>query len=548
MALSPGEALSPGVTVGDLRIGACLAIGPSGAVHECENRLAGKRCAIRLFSADLALDPVHWGRYTNDALRVGQLSLPSIATIFTTGEAADGQKYVVEELVGGTCLREVLTKHAPLSRRVVVPLMRELCGALAMLHQRGHAHRWLHAGNVRVFLQSDRPPAVKLLDFGQWHLQPPLAELGRRPAAAAACVAPETLRGGHPGAEADVYALGVLLYQMTTGRLPFLGETFALTLEKAGNDQLVPPAHWAQMPPELDQAIVRALERDPRRRTRSVEALLGELDPAWITAQHAAPVQATSGPLRDVVSRELTLPTVEALHPWGLGERVSREDDVDAAPAEAPRKGRRGRRASPAPRIEGLASRRAKWLYLGLGIALVLFAGALLLLFSEDGGDPTDDTKRPGKSVPRPPRRSPPGPGEGRPPSGGRTPRPGPALAGTSTPAAPSPPTPSETADAAAPGGSVARDPAVRPLSRAHMARGSELRRYQPPTFGSLRVTGVLPRAQIFLDGQLVGRGPQLTLPRVASGRHRLHLVVDGVAQPAREVQLAANAEVAVSF
>jgi serine/threonine-protein kinase len=310
----PIEPLHPGSVVGNYRLDALIAGGASSEVYEGTNLVARKRCAVKIFRPHLELDAVHFGRCVHEAKRVGLLGHPNIADTYAF-VSTDGHTFSVMERLDGTTLRALVRKQGPLSRRSLLPLVRGVGAGLAAAHALGVVHGHLHGGQVMVNWPGGggSEPSVKLLDFGVRHLQVAPKEdrpnLERRPEQAV-CLAPEQIKGQPADARTDVYALSVMLYEMLTGRVPFLADSFAATLELHLSETPPPPGRLAPISPEVEEMLLRGLEKDPRRRVPSVEALLAVLDPTSVTGQHSIATSGRHAALAPTPSREITITPV----------------------------------------------------------------------------------------------------------------------------------------------------------------------------------------------------------------------------------------------
>lgn len=274
----------------DVRVSQSLGQGASSEVFSGRSELTGRPCAVKVFHSALGAGPVRWGRFAHVAQQVSRLGDATWATLYTVGETPGGRSYALMELTEGEPLARIVAQRAPLEHRDILPLFKQICNALGLAHARGLAHLRLHGGNVMVHRVSNGPPEIKLLDFGVYHLHPSLAEppsgLALGPEHAQ-WIAPEQARGEPGDARSDVYALGILLYQLTTGHVPLLGADYASTLEQHASSVPRPPGELTSISMEVESAIMRALEKDPRKRVPSVEALLSAVDPvAATTGRH----------------------------------------------------------------------------------------------------------------------------------------------------------------------------------------------------------------------------------------------------------------------
>jgi serine/threonine protein kinase len=370
-----------GTVIGQFRLGRLLGSGLSSEVYEAENLLAGKRCALKLFRRTLRLGPPHWGRFVHEAKLAAALSAKGGLVDVYSFVNLDGVHAAVLELVEGTTLRALVRKNAPLSRRSYVPLMRALCQALAIAHAHGLAHLHLHGGQALVSWRGSEPE-VRLCDFGVRHLLPDPKEdeeVWAKSPESALTLSPEQARGASGDPRSDVYALSVLLYEMVTGKVPFLAETFAATLEQHVSEAPVPPSQLVSVSAELEATILRGLEKDPRKRIPSVEALLAALDPAAVTGQHAL-ASGRHAAISPAASREIELSSP--------GEPAAGH----ALPSTT---------ARPAPLLQPEKPRMRAWLLILLGVAVLAFAGvtAWVLLAKETPSRPAPPRR------PLPPRR-----------------------------------------------------------------------------------------------------------------------------------------------
>jgi serine/threonine protein kinase len=355
------ETLVPGKRLGDLRLGTLLGSGASSEVYSAESAIAGKPCVAKVFRRELGIGLVSRGRYEHLVHQVEQLNHPSIVNTYAFGSTPAGRPYAVLSHAPGQSIGQLLGQTGPLPRSVAIAILRQLCNALAATHARGIAHLRLHRGNVMVDMgDGGRAPRVMLLDFGVCQLHPPLPEASsalQLRAEHAIWVAPEQARGESGDARSDVYALAVLLYELLCGRVPFLGKSYKETLELQVSSTATPPSKVANVPPEIEATLLRGLEKDPKRRIPSVEALLSELDPlSAATGQHQVRAKA-----HQVRQRTLSTGEFQLSRDRDTGQAASPSDD----------------QASPPP--SGLLTHRVKVrLIFGLAVAFALLTTALL--------------------------------------------------------------------------------------------------------------------------------------------------------------------------
>jgi serine/threonine-protein kinase len=243
-----------------------LARGGLAALWEAEDGVLGRRVAVKVLHPHLAGDEEFRERFRQEAIGVARLSHPAVVSIYDTGR--DGSvSYLVTELVEGQTLAAALAERAPLPVDEAADLALQLAEGLAEAHARGIVHRAIQPGNVLV---TDDGRA-KLTDFGMARGAPSMradedrTEVGALDAAR--YLAPEQVTGQPPDARTDVYALGLVLYEMLTGRSPFHGDGDVATATARLDQPPRPPSQFrAEVARSLETLVLRALARDPAER------------------------------------------------------------------------------------------------------------------------------------------------------------------------------------------------------------------------------------------------------------------------------------------
>ena len=253
-----------------------LGTGAHGDVYEAEHRILGRRVAIKVLHPDVAASQELTARFVREARAVNYIRHPGVVDIYDIGLLPDGRPYCVMELLPGRTLADLLRERAPIPPAEVVAYLAPLCEALGAAHTAGVVHRDVKASNVMV-LREGSPPTVKLLDFGVAKVVEAgaagITTIGQQ-LGSLASMSPEQVRGQPVDARADVYALGVLLYQLLTGRLPF-ESTDPAEVERMHLDAPPPrPSALAPVPSGFDAVVARCLEKIPDRRFPSTQAVL----------------------------------------------------------------------------------------------------------------------------------------------------------------------------------------------------------------------------------------------------------------------------------
>jgi serine/threonine-protein kinase len=281
-----------------------LGYGGMSTVHLALDLRLERQVAVKLLAEHLADEPAFVSRFQREAQAAARLVHPNIVQVFDSGrDEASGQYFIVMEYVEGASCAEILREQGWVDVEDALSIIEQACEGLAYAHRHGVVHRDVKPGN----LLRSREGEVKLADFGiaKATEQSSITQVGSV-LGTAAYLAPEQARGEEAGPSADIYALGVVAYQLISGRLPY--EASSLTELALKQQQEAPPTLdtlVAAVSPELGDAVAIALALDPRERYRSAlemrRAIHDGYDgvfPAQIE-QRAPVTQATS-----VLSRE----------------------------------------------------------------------------------------------------------------------------------------------------------------------------------------------------------------------------------------------------
>ncbi|MGA2756149.1 MAG: protein kinase [Solirubrobacteraceae bacterium] len=250
---------------GRYRIESRLGSGGMSTVHLAFDERLERYVAVKLLAEHLAADPAFVSRFQREALAAARLIHPNIVQVFDSGlDERRDQHYIVMEYIDGQSCAEILRDRGWLTVEETLPIVLGACAGLDYAHRKGVVHRDVKPGNL--LLGTDR--VVKLADFGiaKATEQSSITQIGSV-LGTAAYLAPEQGRGEEAGPPADIYALGVVTYQLLAGRLPFEGSSLT---ELAIKQQREPPASLddlvAAVSPELAEAVDVALRIDPRQR------------------------------------------------------------------------------------------------------------------------------------------------------------------------------------------------------------------------------------------------------------------------------------------
>jgi serine/threonine-protein kinase len=266
------------VLAGRYVLGEVLGTGGMATVWRARDEVLSRDVAVKVLNQQFAADPGFAARFEREARHAAGLSHPRLVTVFDCG--VDGSTpYIVMELVAGYTLRQVLDRVGTLPPREAVRIAAAVCEALEVAHAAGLIHRDIKPANI-VLAGSD----VKVLDFGIARVDGGTGATGTAVLlGTAAYLSPEQASGRPAGPQADLYALGCVLFEMLTGAPPFVAESpVGLAYRHVHDNPGRPSALRPDLPVRLDQITGRLLAKDPSNRPASAAAaragLLGALD------------------------------------------------------------------------------------------------------------------------------------------------------------------------------------------------------------------------------------------------------------------------------
>jgi serine/threonine protein kinase len=256
---------------GGYRIVEFIAEGSMGRVYRGEQSNLGRSVAIKMMSAGLAANPAMVERFKNEARAASALNHPNCVRVYDFGQTPDGAPYFVMELLTGTDLEGILTREPlqPVTR--VLDLMLQILSALDEAHGLSVVHRDLKPANIVVLPQRGGGDLVKVVDFGLAKLRQNLSAPDGSVFGTPEYIAPEQAMARDTDGRTDLYACGVILFEMVTGRLPFYDEDPQRLMEKHVVESPPDPAELAKdrVHYGLGSIILKALEKSPEARFQS---------------------------------------------------------------------------------------------------------------------------------------------------------------------------------------------------------------------------------------------------------------------------------------
>ncbi|HEX5983358.1 MAG TPA: protein kinase [Solirubrobacterales bacterium] len=269
-----------GTLSGRYETGERLGTGGMSNVYKATDRILERTVAVKILAEHLSDDERFVRRFRREALAVAKLIHPNIVQVYDTG-VDGGRHYIVMEFVDGRSGAQILQRQGPVEPEVAAEIGIQACAGLDYAHRRGIIHRDVKPGNLMIVggPVGGGEMIVKLTDFGIARAmeQTRITQVGSV-VGTAAYLAPEQVRGEEATPATDVYALGVVLYQFLTGRLPYEGSSLAELAVRQQNEKPLPPSTYnSEVPETLGGAVLRALEGDPDRRYASADELAAGL-------------------------------------------------------------------------------------------------------------------------------------------------------------------------------------------------------------------------------------------------------------------------------
>lgn len=364
-----GKASLLGQTIeGKYRIDAKIGIGGMGAVYRAQRLLIGDEVAIKILHAEHIIQPEAMERFRREAQAAARLKHPNAVSVYDFGVTVDGLGYLVMELVEGQSLRQIIKQQGPLTPSAAAEVISQVCAALHAAHQQHIVHRDLKPDNM-IVNATIAGLRVKVLDFGIAKLRDMAASNLTQTGSVMGTphyMSPEQCLGEELDSRSDIYSLGIVIYEMLAGVVPFNSPTSTAVIVQHVNQQ--PPSLRTfnlSISPSVEAVVLHALAKKQADRPQSADALARELSLAVNPASHQSSASASSfasGPPLSTVPQQGFQPTMVMRTPVSGNTPIG---SLHSAVATQPQP---ITRAKPIGIMAGLA-------------ALVLLAGSIALYF-----------------------------------------------------------------------------------------------------------------------------------------------------------------------
>jgi serine/threonine protein kinase len=314
-----GEVIS-----GRYRIEAELGVGGMGAVYRAEHTLMRKRVAVKVLHPEMTRLPEVVARFEREAMAAAHIEHPNVAAATDFGKLDDGSFFLVLEFVEGVSLRDLI-HEGPLPPQRAVHIARQVAAALVRAHGLGIVHRDLKPENVMLVERDGDKDFAKVLDFGIAKV--PVAQFEKREGdrhktltrvgmvyGTPEYMAPEQALGQEVDARADLYALGIMLYEMLAGRRPFESDNpvtlLGMQVTKAPPpfDEINPDLH---IPPDLEALVMELIEKEAARRPTDARQVLDALEQLEATMRRGMPSSTVIRAVQPAVADAVTHPALE---------------------------------------------------------------------------------------------------------------------------------------------------------------------------------------------------------------------------------------------
>src|SRR5579872_1829174 len=355
------------VLEGKYRLDAFISKGGMGAVYRASHIMLGKTVAVKLINQDLVTSPEIVRRFQREARAATALNHPNIVGVYDMGQTSDGTLYIAMEFINGPSLKSLIDAEGPVSPSRTVALLRQVASALAAAHRQEIVHRDLKPHNIMLARADDGREIAKLVDFGIAKTFDESTQLTMTGFVLGTpqYMAPEQAEGRPVDGRSDLYSLGVILYEMLSGDVPFSDPSTPMILIKHIKETPVLPSLKnpnAQISPELEGIAMRCLQKDPAARFQTAEEFGNALNAVPLTPGGEAikkdPAAARAWDFSTIVTPSAPgAPTIPMPGPGATAATVAAAKTAATIPMPTPQqKTAIGQTAPPLPTVAATAA------------------------------------------------------------------------------------------------------------------------------------------------------------------------------------------------
>ena len=261
----------------------CIGEGGMAIVYKAMCHRLNRYVAVKIMRDEMAADEEFRRRFCAESQAVAMLSHPNIVAVYDVSHS-DDIEYIVMELIDGITLKQYMERRGMLSWKETLHFSKQIAKALSHAHERGIIHRDIKPQNIMLL----RDGTIKVGDFGIAALENEIYENNGQAIGSIHYIAPEQARGNCPDARSDIYSLGVVMYEMLTGELPYTGETLGeIAVKHMNADPVLPHEKNPDIPPELEAITLKAMAPKLEDRYQSAKELLEDLEVITQSQVHA---------------------------------------------------------------------------------------------------------------------------------------------------------------------------------------------------------------------------------------------------------------------
>jgi len=271
------------------RLRGCIGIGGSGAVYKADQITLGRTVAVKILNDDLTRDARLVKRFQDEALAASRLNHPNTVSIIDYGQTSDGLLYLVMEHLRGPTLTHLIAKEHPLPPARVLAIVDQILAGVEEAHLAGVIHADLKSDNIIVEQRRTGQDTVKVVDFGIARLvNSPREGEDRSISGTPEYMAPELIGGAPPSVATDLYAVGIVAYEMLTGQTPFVGGSAIDILSRQLKLEPRPPGKVVAVAPAIDELVMTALAKRPTERFADAAAMRAAITALLTPARSSA--------------------------------------------------------------------------------------------------------------------------------------------------------------------------------------------------------------------------------------------------------------------
>jgi serine/threonine protein kinase len=296
---------------GKYRLDSLLAEGGMGSVYRATHVMLGKTVAIKLIKAAIMTSPEIVRRFQREARAATALNHPNIVSVYDLGQTPDGTLYIAMEFIDGPSLKALIQAGRAVPAARTISILRQVASALAVAHKHNIIHRDLKPHNIMLATASDGSELAKLVDFGIAKTFDEATQLTSLGSALGTpfYMSPEQIEGRAVDARSDLYALGIILYEMLVGEVPFADQSTPAVLIRQLRERPVRPSlKNPAVPPALEAIAMRCLEKDPEQRFQTADDFAAALHDASATLSDASSMATLPMNRAVTPSPEATIP------------------------------------------------------------------------------------------------------------------------------------------------------------------------------------------------------------------------------------------------